>query len=140
MFEYCSNTSSARTIKTELVTRLVLATYAVPPDLEHVLWLSIIFLASKMGVLVLPEISAVPFNHRYPWPKICQSIASNNGGISDFSGRRQDAREEFPLRSQEATIYAPPLPHCTISPSPSCCGPSFLIHSITLFIRPLISF
>jgi hypothetical protein len=46
-FEYCSNTSSARTTKTEFVTRLVLITYAVPPNLECVFWLSIIFLASR---------------------------------------------------------------------------------------------
>jgi len=59
-----------------------------------------------MGVLALPEISAVPFHHRYSWTKIYQSIALNNGAISDFSERRQGVREEFPLRSQEATIYA----------------------------------
>ena len=39
------------------ITRLVLGTYAAPPDVECILWLSMSFLISKVEVLALPEIS-----------------------------------------------------------------------------------
>ena len=44
-------------METEFITRLTLGTYAVPPDLECILWLSMTFLIGKMEVLALPEIS-----------------------------------------------------------------------------------
>jgi hypothetical protein len=61
--------------------------------------------SSKMRVLALPEISAVLFHHRYPWPKL-RAQARCEGGISIKEPEDHDLHRMTPSTLNLVRAYA----------------------------------